>query len=147
MQLENDEEETPQIQTPGKRSLVELEKTFLTQLEEEETLADYEERLARGLGLVSEEEAPSAQDLSLCLLQQARFYREIRRLGLTTSQVRMLLMSTTTKMRETPTAFARRYEAGLAVYLRTGGCRDESLLTKGRMRRVADPRRHGKQRC
>ena len=36
------------------------------------------------------------------------------------------------KVSETPTVFVRRYEAGLAVYQRTGGSRDESLLTKGR---------------
>ena len=86
--------------------MVELKETFLTQLEEEETLDDYEEKLAQAFGLVREEEASSAQDISLRLLQQAHFYLEIRKLGLISSQVRLLLKGMAVKVSETPTAFA-----------------------------------------
>lgn len=113
-------------------ALVELTESLLTPIDENETLTEFEERLAQGMASALPEEAEEVQRVALQLLQEAHFFLETIKMGLAAPQVRMLLKGMAAKVREVPLALSNRYLAALAVYRRLGGARDESLFTKAR---------------
>ena len=115
-------------------SLVEIEASHFYPIEDEELLESLEARMSQGLASVSRTDYDAAEKRMLILLQQAHFFCEVRKMGLSASQVRTLLKGMAPKVKESVQAFAYRYSSAHAVYIRLVGPSgfEESLKTKGR---------------
>ena len=77
--------------------------------------------MSQGLATVLRVDYEAAEKRMLILLQQAHFYCEVRKMGLSISQVRTLLKGMAPKVRESVEAFAYRYSSARAVYIRLAG--------------------------
>ena len=115
-------------------SLLEIEESHFYPIEHDATLESLEERMSQGLAAVLRVDYEAAEKRMLILLQQAHFYCEVRKMGLSVSQVRTLLKGMAPKVKESVEAFAYRYSSAHAVYIRLAGPSgfEESLKTKGR---------------
>ena len=72
-------------------SLVEIEASHFYPIEDEELLESLEARMSQGLASVSRADYDAAEKRMLILLQQAHFFCEVRKMGLSASQVRTCL--------------------------------------------------------